>query len=261
MKHLTPAFLLLCLVPSFAFTQIAFFGRNFEMYKAMFCFSEKDLEGKRILDAASGPSTFLAEMKQRGTLGAGSVGVDIGYGTVEQMESSVEAGMKQAFAPIQNGSYKTYPLERQVSMLEKYIEFSSVQQAFLRYFRQFPELYVHGDIRDLSSAVGQAAKFDYVLSANLLFLYSERDLDEAFHRDAILSMANRLKDDGELRIFPLDDLKARSPEFLPHLLKDLEATDLNIEIRQGCSASTGQVMTGQSAKRGQMLVLRGRANH
>ena len=241
-----------------ALADVAFFGRNYETYKKMFCMSDDDLKERRILDVPAGPSTFLGTLKEKDWLHSESKAVDQGYGDVQKMKEALLNGMKQAFFPFFDLSYKSWPQERQAGFLAKYNEFNAIHAEFLEQFQTFPSLYVKGDIRYLSTVLGAVTKFDWVLSSNFLFLYSQRekDLDEEFHRKAILSLVDTVDEKGEIRIFPLDTLDAEVPKFLDHLLADLKKNPLSVEVRNGCAPSAGQLIKGRIHEKGLMLVIK-----
>jgi len=238
--------------------QVAFFGRDYEEYTKMFCLEEQTLSAKRILDVPAGPSTFLTSLKEKDILDPASRAVDIDYSeNRSHLETMIDKGMRRAFNFFYDESFKTWPIERQNWYLHLYDHFMNVHQSFLDYHDRFPELFVQGDIRLLQDQLGSQT-FDLILSANLLFLYtdSEKELDEQFHRDAILSMAKVLNKNGEIRITPLDDKLAETPAFLPHLMSDLQKEGLHVEIRESCAPSTGQWIKRLKDARGQMLIVR-----
>ncbi|MBA3977468.1 MAG: hypothetical protein H0X50_04640 [Nitrosopumilus sp.] len=60
--------------------------------------------------------------------------------------------------------------------------------------------------------------FDIVLSANLLFYYSNR-FDYSFHLESILEF---LRIAREVRIFPIQQSNTKLPEYFDRLLSDIE---------------------------------------
>lgn len=252
------ASILVTLLSSSVFAEIAFFGRDYDTYKNMFCLSDDDIKNQRILDVAAGPSTFLGELNIKGWLHPDSKGVDLAYGPIAEMERSIEQGMKQAFSPFYDGSYKKWPQAQQESMERKHRDFTAIHQSFLAYYQKFPGLYIPGDVRKLPELFVNKPKFDWILSSNLLFLYSEqeKELDEAFHQDAILRMTEVLHDKGEIRLFPLDNFSAKTPAFLDHLVEELRNRHLKVELRKGCAPSVGQLMRRQTDTQGLMMVIR-----
>lgn len=250
------AFLLL--TSPLALAEVAFFGRDYDTYKNMFCLADEDLKEKRILDVASGPSTFLGDLKIKGWLHSDSRAVDLAYRTVPEVERSIEQGMKQAFFPMYDGSIQQWPTPQQESMIAKHKNYTIIHESFLAYYQKFPELYLQGDLRKLPQLFDKKPKFDRIYSANLLFLYSEKEkeLDEAFHEEAILRMTEVLEEKGELRIFPLDGFKATTSPFLNSLIDTLRNKHhLVVQIKDGCAPSTGQLMNRMTEARGKMLVI------
>jgi hypothetical protein len=235
--------------------QIAFFGRDYDTYEAMFCMQEDSFANKKILDVAAGPSLFLATLKERGILDPTSRAIDLEYSSNRaHLESKIDKGMRLAFNFYYDGSYKNWPMERQTWYEGLYEKFAGIHQSFLGYHDRFPEIFQQGDVRELDLQF-DSKKFDLILSSNLLFLYS-MDLDEKFHKDAILSMAKVLNKGGEIRITPLDDLKANTPGFLTELVADLEKEGLLVQIKESCAPSTGQWIKRRQDAKGQMLVIR-----
>ena len=250
------------------FAEVAFFGRDFKTYVDMFCFSPDEVEdpSKRILDVAAGPSTFLGDLRVRNLLHPDSRAFDREYPehsneksdlSSNLLKEAIDRGMRQAFAPYYDESYKKWPALQQASFEEKHKIFSTIHETFVAYFQKFPELYVRGDIiTDLPSKF-KDQKFDLILSSNLLFLYHQvPGLNKGFHLQAILNMAGLLSPKGELRLFPLDDFELKNPEFLPDLIQALKQSGLTVERKPGCAPSAGQHTKRRPDLRGEMLVIR-----
>ncbi len=255
-RNLTFATFLLILSELSTHAEVTFFGRDFEDYKGMFCLKDEDLKQRVILDTPAGPSTFLATLSERGWLKPESKGVDLGYETSENMAKAIARGMRLAFSPYFNGSYRNWPEQKQTQFLKYFEHFNKVHSDFLKFYQGNPSLFLKGDIRKLERLFNQD-NFDLILSSNLLFLYSdEKGMNEEFHRNSILSMAKVLKKGGEIRIFPIDNFKALSPEFFDHLLSDLSKHGLQMRIEDGCAPSVGQIINNQKNSKGRMLMIK-----
>jgi hypothetical protein len=240
---------------------VAFFGRDYETYKDMFCLNDNQLQDQTILDTPSGPSTFLGTLKEKGWLKPGSFGVDLAYADIETMKKLIDHGMRMSFIPYFDGTFRNWPAAFQTRFVEKFNHFNQVHDQFLAYYQKYPEIFLKGDIQKLEETVKPNA-FDLILSSNLLFLYSgETEINEEFHRNAILSMIRVLKSNGEIRIFPLEDLEAKFPPFLDHLIAELKLQPIELQRTNGCAPSVGHLIKRQYEARGQMLIIRKKATN
>jgi len=251
--------LLFVLWTSPSVAEVLFFGRSYGQIKQQYCFEDEDLKDKAILDVAAGPSTFLGTLKDNGWLGEGSLALDLKYIDLNTVREVTDAGLRGAFFFYYDRSYLNLPEERKNRFLQLHSHFQKVNDDFLRLYEKYgTALYVQGDVRKLDQVLPQNSDFDLILSSNLLFLYSEREkeLDLNFHLEAIQAMVPFLKQNGEIRLFPLDTLSGKSPEFLSELIQTLEMQNLVVKITEGCGPSTSQAMRGAYDARGAMMIIK-----
>lgn len=253
------ALLFVALWTNSSFADVLFFGRSYEQIQQQYCFKDEDLRNKAILDVAAGPSTFLGTLKDKEWLGEGSLAIDLQYNDIKSVSEAVHTGLRGAFSFYYDQSYLKFPENRKNRLLQIHSHFQKVHDDFLRlYEKYYSDLYVQGDVRRLDEVLPRNREFDFILSSNLLFLYSEREkeLDLNFHLEAIQAMVPFLKQNGEIRLFPLDTLSGKTPEFLVPLIQKLIKQDLVVEISEGCGPSTSQAIQGLRDVRGTMMVIR-----
>lgn len=181
-------------------TGVAVTCRNFEEYGRMFsCVFE---QGERVLDVAAGASSFAASARIQGIQ---AVAADPLYslepdvmarrGLQELEEATAKLGELQH---VYNWSY--YGSASQHEALRR----QSLELFLEDYGRLYStEAYVSAALPRLPFA---DESFDRVLCSHFLFLYGEQ-FGEDFHRKAVLELARLARRGGEVRIYPLLDLK------------------------------------------------------
>jgi len=177
-------------------------GRSFDEYLGMFSLSGDDLQ-KTILGCADGPAGFNARMHQ---LGHRVISCDPVYNL---SRDEIEARIRETFDAV---------MEQTARNREKFLweTISSPEtlgtirmEAMTEFLRDYDAgkqegRYVAGELPELPFS----DRFDLVLCANFLFLYSDH-LSLEFHRKAINEMGRIGR---EIRIFPIVDMTAnRSP--------------------------------------------------
>jgi SAM-dependent methyltransferase len=207
----------------FRLEDIVPWGRSAEEYAAFFA-----LDGLppslRILDCASGPSSFAEEMSRGGI---GVTAVDPLYqfpraaieSRIEVARHRMAEGLERAhdrFVWTFFGSVEGLIRYRMAAMqrfLEDYEEGLSCQR------------YVTGALPSLEFADGS---FDIVLCSHFLFMY-DHQLDAAFHDAAIAEM---LRVGDELRIFPLLNLDGEPSRFVSSVSEALRRQDISVAVEQ-----------------------------
>jgi hypothetical protein len=204
----------------FQFVRVVFFGRGLAEYVDMFDLDLSRLKGKRILDCAGGPAAFA---KQAADAGIEVVACDPLYAeTPEKLRQIVDSdaasvAMKQEANPqTLHANYVRTP-ERRKSMA-----------VFLEDFAASPEgRYVPARLPALPFADNS---FDFVVSGNLLFIYSDiasggmldgSPLDLEFHSRSIAELLRITR--HELRIYPLQGANARGHTYLAPLMEECAA--------------------------------------
>jgi hypothetical protein len=183
-------------------------GRSFDEYVRMFALTERDL-ARSIIDCAAGPSSFNAEMHQRGHC---VVSADPIYEfSAEQIRTRVRAVRDTMIDQVREQRERfIWDYIRSPEHLEE-VRLGAME-IFLRDFGpDSRDRYIAASLPDLP-----AGKFDLALCSHFLFLYSDR-LGANFHIASIRAM---LQVANEVRLFPVKDLAGRTP---PHLQAVQEA--------------------------------------
>lgn len=152
--------------PLFTLDAMQFFGRVAGDYEAMFALKLGQLRGQRVLDCPSGPGSFVVEALQAGVQ---VTGVDPLYG--EPLEALVRRGTADVH----------HTIERMQASADRFGDIDlqayahSKLQALVRFARDFDRgkaegRYVQAKLPELPF---QDRAFDRVLSAHLLFTYSD----------------------------------------------------------------------------------------
>jgi hypothetical protein len=201
---------------------VSFFGRGFSEYLGFFALSPADLDGRRVLDVAAGPSSFTVEAQ---SLGVHAVAVDPLYGLAsDALSAYVQIDYDRMFSEMRRKQdllrFRYYP-----SIDAAEIDRRAAAVRFLSdYLTGFAQgRYVGGALPRLPFGNGA---FDLVLCAHLLFLYAQR-FDFAWHVAACRELVRVSK--GEVRIHPVCGLGGKPYPYLPQLLAEL--TRNGIECR------------------------------
>jgi len=203
---------------------IVLIGRTFDEYYNMFALGDLNPQRERILDVASGVSSFCKE--------ANSKGYDV-----------IASDRIYNFLPAEIEKKCKRDLETVVSELTKVMDlynwdfFKTVSdlrtaremayKLFVEDFKlQGSKRYIYTDYPCNSFTDKQ---FTVSLVSHFLFMYDEH-LDYGFHKKTILELI-RISSD-EVRIFPLVNLKGKRSVFVEELLKDPELNTFQTEIRK-----------------------------
>ncbi len=199
---------------------VAMTCRSFEEYECMFsCGFEP---GERVLDVAAGASSFAAAARKQGIQ---AVSADPLYslepdtmarrGLQELEEASAKlADMQHIYSWSYYGSASQHEALRRRSL-----------ELFLEDYRRLygTDAYVSAGLLQLPFA---DESFDRVLCSHFLFLYGEQ-FGADFHQEAVLELARVVRRGGEVRIYPLLDLKWDPYAGLGELMVFLEGHGLS----------------------------------
>jgi hypothetical protein len=188
--------------PLFTVDGMQFFGRELADYRAMFDLTDDQLRGRRVLDCPSGPGSFVSESL---TLGAEPVGVDPLY--AEPLDALAARGRRDVQHTIDRMRAKAHAFAD--IDLDAYA--ASKMRALERFTRDFPSGLAEG--RYIAASLPELPfpdhHFDLVLSAHLLFTYSdpvhggilpESPFTLAWHLHAAEALWRVCR--GELRLYP-----------------------------------------------------------
>lgn len=204
----------------FEFSDVLFFGRGLKEYIDMFDLNVRELVGHKVLDCGAGPASFAAEAA---ALGIAVVACDPMYNAdVATLENCVDrdasrVAEKQSAVPHIFHAALVPTSQRRQDM-----------QVFLND-------YTHGksigryQAANLPELPFEDQSFDFVLSANLLFLYSDitnggmlenSPFDYAFHSRAIKELIRVCK--REVRIYPLQGPEVKEHSFLRSIISECD---------------------------------------
>lgn len=206
-------------------TGFAMTCRSYEEYVRMFACHPESEPSARILDVAGGASSFAADARRRGLT---AVSADPLYSrNPEEMAVYGEQELEEAAGKLANlfhkfdwsyyGSHEEHTRRRRESLrlfLEDYAE------------RYGTEAYVPASLPNLPFEDGS---FTHVFCSHFLFLYAEQ-LTYEFHLEALLELARVCKPGGQVRVYPLLDLKQRPYDRLEELMEKLRSKGLEAEL-------------------------------
>jgi hypothetical protein len=195
-------------------------GRSFDEYVRMFALNDEDLS-RRIADCAAGPSSFAAEMHERG---GKVVAVDPIYEfSAEQIRERVETVADDMIGQVkgQMGQFVWEYIrspehlgEVRLGAMEKFLSDFETDVGRERY-----------RVESLPRLEFADGEFELALCSHFLFLYSGR-LTEEFHISAVRELLRVAK---EVRIFPVTDLAGRLSLHLPAVREAFETELVEVE--------------------------------
>ncbi len=205
----------------FTLKNVVPWGRSFAEYVAMFALSGDDLL-KRILGCGDGPASFNALLTRQG----GSVlSVDPLYRFPAE---DIRGCIRETFEGVMEQTRKNMH-EFTWTSIKTVDELGRLRMAAMEEFLSDYPLgirqgrYVDGELPHLPFADGE---FDLAVCSHLLFLYSEQ-LSEVFH---VASIRELCRVAGEVRVFPLLELGARTSRHLQAVIAGLNANGHAVAI-------------------------------
>ncbi len=194
--------------------KVVLLGRTLDEYLRFFALSAADLEGREILDVASGVSSFCAEANARGWR---VTAFDRIYGwspaqIAGQGSEDLQAVVREIGAA---GTYR-WDFYQTPERMGEYRE--RARRLFLTDYAADRSgdgrRYVAGELPRLPFADGQ---FDLVLVSYLLLVYEDQFSYE-FHRDSMRELLRVTR--GEVRIYPTVTFAAEPSNYLERLRQD-----------------------------------------
>lgn len=227
----------------FKLRSVAFFGRTLAEYLQMFALEIDELRGRKILDVASGPGSFVAEAL---ALGLDATGCDPMYA---QDAATIAAQGKRDIDSCREQIRRNPGVLAYRDIEKFYGEKYAALERFAADFRHRSgeTRYIAGALPELPFADGA---FDLVLSANFLMVYAPladggmhdgEEFDLEFHRQAFRELAWVTR--SELRV-PGIHTWTQPPKAHPYcgpLVAELEALGFASELAptdydDGCQA-------------------------
>jgi hypothetical protein len=219
-------------IDNFAFSEVLFLGRDFTEYQRMFNLNPSYLKGKRVLDCASGPSSFAAEanLYEINVTSCDPMYANEGHELASIWKNNVDrVGERKA---VVGHLFDDNALSDQFQQRKK-----QSRDNFLKDYdsNSSQGRYVHGELPNLPFA---DKSFDLSLCANFLFLYSsletggmllEDRFDYDFHQKALRELIRVT--DGDVKIYPIKGPhQDHFHHYIGDLLKDSLFSDVELLI-------------------------------
>jgi hypothetical protein len=191
--------------------KVVLLGRTLDEYTRYFALDLDTLRGKRVLDVASGVSSFRAEA---GACGLDVTAFDLIYDwPIEEISSRCGPDLDQVLRDIRGLKTYKWDFYRDTDNLRRLREQS--YRAFLAdYALHRGTRYIGGRLPNLPFGDRQ---FDLTLVSYLLFVYEER-FDYEFHRQSLLDLMRVTR--GEARLYPIVTFEAKRCSYVDRFKSD-----------------------------------------
>ena len=197
--------------------RVVLLGRTLEEYSRFFAFDPADLAGRRVLDIASGVSSFCAECR---ACGIDAVGVDPIYDwPAAAIAEQCRADLDEVYRLIDLPVYR-WTSYRDPQQMRDFRERAS--KLFLEDFQPGPA-YIAGALPKLPF---ESLSFDVTFVSYFLFVYEEH-LSLELHRESLREIMRVTR--REARIYPLVTFEAERSAYLDALLADPALAHLRFE--------------------------------
>ena len=210
--------------PGLRLEEVVLLGRTYDEYAAYFALGDAELRGARVLDVGSGVSSFGAEARQRGYDVTSS---DPIYGAAaDEIERKCRADLEEVVRQLPSvaDKYIWGTFYRDVADLARHRE--AAYRRFLADYRQNPDRYRRTSLPELALS---DKSYSLTLVSHFLFLYDDR-FDYDWHKRSLLELLRVT--DGEVRVYPLANLRAEVSPFLRRFQDDGDRPPLNVELRR-----------------------------
>lgn len=190
--------------------RVVLLGRTLEEYVQYFGLDLEEWRGKRILDVASGVSSFTPEAR---ALGLDVTAVDPIYTqTPADLASRCAEDLELVCRGIVGTNTYKWDFYKNAEKLQSFRE--RAYRTFLADFALHPGYYWPGGLPNLPFA---HREFDLTLVSYFLFVY-EQQLSYEFHRDALLELLRVTRE--EIRIYPTITFDGHPSAYLDRLKID-----------------------------------------
>lgn len=214
---------------NFKFGMVVFFGRGIEEYVTMFDLNLGTMSGAKILDCPAGPASFAMQ--------AADLGIEVV--ACDPLFSETPSDLRVAVD--RDAQSVTEKQAHNAKLFHKELVPTSVRRKSMELFlNDYEKGKASG--RYMAAALPElpfdSQSFDTVLSANLLFLYSDipsggmlvsSPLDYAFHKASIAEMMRVCR--RELRIYPLQGPSVTEHSYLRPIMEDCVENGFRAELR------------------------------
>lgn len=206
---------------------VAMTCRSFKEYEEMFMLEEYLLKKGKILDVASGGSSFVAELTKKEY---DAIAADPLYRlSAEEMNTFGSKEIEIATQKLEKVEH-LYDWDTYESLdLHNKIRFDSFQQ-FIDSYKQDvkKEKYIPASLPSLPF---KEDTFSLILCNHFLFLYQEQ-FDYTFHLEAIKEMIRVTQEGGVIRIYPIVDFKYQIYPHLDELIETLNTVGVRAKIQE-----------------------------
>jgi hypothetical protein len=191
--------------------KVVLLGRTFEEYARYFDLNENELRGRKILDIASGVSSFCAEAN---TKGINVTAFDPIYELLpEEIKARCEPDLDFVMSEIGKVAAYKWEFYKDPERLRGFRE-----RAYRSFLPDFAERkgdrYIFGKLPHMPFRDGQ---FDLTLVSYFLFVYEEQ-FDYEFHKQSIAEILRITS--GEARLYPVVNFKTERSQFLERIKSD-----------------------------------------
>ncbi len=199
---------------------VVLLGRTLEEYRRYFALDLNSWRGRRVLDVASGVSSFCAEANAAGW---DVTALDPIYElSPEMVEPRCEKDLDLVIDRLPGTTVYNWEFYQSPERLRGFRE--RAYRTFLADYRTAtPERYVSGSLPRLPFVSGA---FDLSLVSYLLLVY-QKQLDYSFHKQSILELMRVTR--GEARLYPVVTFEAERSEYLARFDADPELTQFSFD--------------------------------
>ncbi|MBF0553963.1 MAG: hypothetical protein HQK96_05315 [Nitrospirae bacterium] len=201
---------------------IVLLGRTFDEYFRAFNLRDIDLKYEKILDAASGVSSFCAEAALREINVTGSDRIYALSASTIESKCAQDLELVMAQMPAVAHLYKWEYFKGVESLKEAR---QRAYKLFVGDFQRHGSRYIACEYPATDFSNNQ---FTITLISHFLFLYDDR-LDYEFHRETIKECVRITS--KEIRVFPIVNLKGEQSPYIEKILNDEAFVDCTINIQ------------------------------
>lgn len=199
-------------------------GRTFDEYYRMFDLNDELLKKEKILDVASGVSSFCAQARARGYDATAS----------DKIYTSDPSEIEKKCAEDLDVVMKQLPGIADLYIWNYFKNLKALKNNREEAYRSFIEDFKKYGIKRYVPAEFPATnflneQFTISLASHFLFVYEDR-LDFDFHKKTILELLRITS--KEIRIFPIVNLKGKRSKFVEPLIHDEDIAGHRISIRK-----------------------------
>jgi hypothetical protein len=200
--------------------RVVLLGRTLEEYRRFFALDLKAVRGNKILDVASGVSSFTAEMC---ALGFDVTAFDRIYAaSADEIRTRCQPDLDEVTRDIGAKPVYRWDFYKNPEGMREFRE--RAYKAFLDDFTRRRERYMAGE---LPRTPFRDRQFDLTLASYLLFVYEDQ-LSYEFHKATMRELMR--VSSGEIRIYPIVTFEAEPSKYLQRITNEAEFADWKFEV-------------------------------